>query len=95
MEEPTKAHYHAAQNVMIYLNGTREKGLVYHRSDKLSQPEIIGYTDADFAVAENRRSYSGCCFNLSKNNSNENMKIMLYETYIKKPWYWKHIYMDV
>ena len=62
MSEPGPAHWRAAKNVLRYLKGTKELGIIYGK-DKRDQRALMGYSDSDFAGdVENRYSTSGACF---------------------------------
>ena len=61
MSAPTSVHNKAVRQVMRYLAGTRDLGLVYGGSDQTNQP--YGYSDADWAGdLDSRRSTSGFVF---------------------------------
>ena len=61
MHKPGPAHLAAAKHVLRYLSGTKEKGITYLTGDV--EPELVGYTDADFAGdTQERRSTSGFVF---------------------------------
>jgi hypothetical protein len=64
LENPGRAHWHAAQRVLKYLKGTADFGLSYGIADGVGMPEgkPMGYTDADFASQEHRHSVSGYAF---------------------------------
>ena len=57
--EPTQAHWNALKRILRYLKGTRDIGIRF-RWEKF--PELVGYSDADYANDEKtRRSTSGYC----------------------------------
>ena len=58
--KPTQRHWTAAKRVLRYLRGTTQHGVIYRKEDK---PELIGFSDADWAGDQNdRRSTSGYIF---------------------------------
>ena len=65
LEKPCKSHWVGAKQVLRYLKGTLDYGLVYRKcSEGL---KLVGYSDADWASnSEDRRSVSGYCFGLSR-----------------------------
>ena len=66
MAKPTMAHLNLAKNVLKYLKGTKNEGLIYVACESLG---IIGYTDADWATGSDRRSISGYCFKMNDKSS--------------------------
>ena len=57
---PTKRHWTRIKNIFRYLNGTRDLGLFYSRSQ---DPTLIGYTDAGYlSDPHNARSQTGFVF---------------------------------
>jgi hypothetical protein len=57
---PTKRHWTGIKNIFRYLNGTRDLGLFYSRSQ---DPTLIGYTDAGYlSDPRNARSQTGFVF---------------------------------
>ena len=68
LEQPTKAHFNACKFVMKYLRGTMNKGLCYKKNN-VSDIELIGFSDSDWGSSPDRKSYSGYCYQLSKDNS--------------------------
>ena len=68
LEKPTRAHFNACKFVLKYLRGTMSKGLFYKRESG-EGIQIIGYSDSDWGSSPDRKSYSGYCFQLSKDNS--------------------------
>jgi len=60
MENPTEMHLLAAKRILRYLQGTRDFGLVYKKSEKSN---LLGYTDSDYAGdRDDRKSTSGYSF---------------------------------
>jgi hypothetical protein len=63
LNNPSPAHWQAAKRVLRYLRGTSNLGLQYTREDN---PELTGYSDADFAAdVDTRRSTSGYVYMLN------------------------------
>jgi hypothetical protein len=57
---PTKRHWVGVKSIFRYLNGTRDLGLFYGRSQN---PNLIGYTDAGYlSDPHNGRSQTGFVF---------------------------------
>src|SRR5688572_14989052 len=57
---PTKRHWTGIKNIFRYLNGTRDLGLFYSRSQ---DPTLVGYTDAGYlSDPHNARSQTGFVF---------------------------------
>jgi hypothetical protein len=62
MVEPRGVHLIAVKHVMRYLKGTIDYGLKYVSNREIS---LQGFTDSDWAGSVvDRKSTSGCCFNL-------------------------------
>ncbi|XP_047181334.1 secreted RxLR effector protein 161-like [Vigna umbellata] len=62
MANPTKTHWSAAKQILRYLKGTTEFGILYKKGEKLT---LVAYTDSDFAGDINdRKSTSGFVFML-------------------------------
>ena len=60
MECPTEIHLLAAKRILRYLQGTRDFGLFYKRSEKSN---LFGFTDSDYAGdPDDRKSTSGYAF---------------------------------
>ncbi|GBM10487.1 Copia protein [Araneus ventricosus] len=58
-----KSHWLAAKRVLRYLKKTINFGLIFELGDKV----VYGYSDSDWGNSqEDRKSYSGYCFMLSK-----------------------------
>ena len=63
MSCPTSTHWQAAKDVLRYLEGTKDYGLVFGGSNDLS---LIGFCDADYAGdLDTRRSTTGYIFTLN------------------------------
>ena len=62
MKSPTVAHLNLAKFVLKYLKGTSNFGLVYtfNPSENI---DIVGFSDANWAMGLDRKSLSGYCFN--------------------------------
>ncbi|SOV08499.1 uncharacterized protein UDID_17412 [Ustilago sp. UG-2017a] len=60
MREPSQEHYQAAQQVLRYLESTKEVGLVYRANE--SQEPLVVHSDANWVsdATVQRRSTSGC-----------------------------------
>jgi hypothetical protein len=57
---PTKRHWDGIKNIFRYLNGTKDLGLFYKRSN---DPSLIGYTDAGYlSDSHNGRAQTGFVF---------------------------------
>lgn len=66
--EPTEEHWLTVNHVLRYLKGTSEKGLCFQRSDE--KLGIHAYCDADWVSdVSGKRSTTGYCVRLNKNNS--------------------------
>lgn len=66
MEKPTVVHVRAVKQILRYLHGTLEMGLVYVQSGNAGQ--LVGYTDSDHGSdAVHRRSTGGMAFYLGEN----------------------------
>eukprot|EP00253_Pinus_taeda_P018991 PITA_18991 len=66
MSKPQKEHWTTVKRVFRYLRGTSDYGLCYQGRSRLDKMlDIHGFADADWAgVLDQRRSTSGCVFNL-------------------------------
>ena len=53
---PTEEHWKAAMDVLLYLRGTIDFGLVY------GSGSLVGYADAAYNVTDDAKSYTGFCF---------------------------------
>ena len=61
--KPTMEHWKSIKHIMLYLNGTRNYGLLY---EKEKVTDFIGYSDADWTGdLDDGRSNSGYVFKLS------------------------------
>ena len=55
-----KEHWEAGKNILRYLKGTMDMGIVYRKDDNL---DLVGYSDSDFAGDKcDRKSTSGFAF---------------------------------
>ena len=62
MAQLTMEHLQCAQRILRYVNGTKDRGLLYQIG---TAKHLIGYTDAYWAGnADDRRSTSGFAFSL-------------------------------
>ena len=60
MEKPTRVHWEAIKRVLRYIQGTKEMGLKFQRTQKF---EVAGYCDSDWGgCLDTRRSTSGYVF---------------------------------
>ena len=60
---PTEEHWTGVKRILRYLNGTKECGLKFSRSEiEKHGDSLVGYTDADFAACFSRRSRTGFIF---------------------------------
>lgn len=65
MSDPGKDHWSALKWVLRYLKGSSSYGILFKRSNKVSQEAVVGYCDADFATnLDNKKSQSGFLFTL-------------------------------
>jgi hypothetical protein len=53
-----RKHFEAAKHLLRYLQGTRSRGVIYGDAVNMT-PIFRGYTDADWAMNETRKSISG------------------------------------
>ena len=67
MENPSVAYLNAAKDVLRYLKGSKNVGLIFNKQklDCPSQLDLIGYSDSDWGMSSDRRSTSGYCFRLN------------------------------
>ena len=57
---PTKCHWTRAKQILRYLNGTKDLGLFFQKTD---DPNLVGYTDAGYlSDPHNARSQTGFIF---------------------------------
>ena len=64
LSNPSTGDWQMLKHVFQYIRGTIEDGLIFKR---IANPKLIGYADADWASAPDRRSATGYCFLLSEN----------------------------
>jgi len=65
MERPTVMHWNAVKQVLRYLKGTLNYGLVYTREER--EERLVGYSDCDLAGdVKQRRSTGGMAFYLNE-----------------------------
>jgi hypothetical protein len=63
MAKPRLVHYKVAKRMLRYLRSTLNLGLVYRREEEsVANLKLIGYSDADFAGEEDRKSTTGYCY---------------------------------
>lgn len=60
MSNPTERDWQAARDVLRYLKGSIDNKLVFCRSN--DEPQIIGFSDSDWAGSHDRKSTSGYVF---------------------------------
>ena len=64
LNKSSEIHWRAVKRILAFLVGTKDSGLMY-RSGR-SEPQLIGYSDADFVSdIETRRSTTGYLFSLA------------------------------
>jgi hypothetical protein len=64
ISNPGRQHWKAAQQVLRYLSGTKHHGIAFEKQK--DQPEIVGFSDADWAGdPDTRRSTTGYIFMLA------------------------------
>ena len=66
MANPNQFHWELGLKALRYLRGTIDFKLNYNKVDNMS---LIGYADADWGNAPDRRSMSGYCFYFAHNSS--------------------------
>lgn len=66
LSKPKKSHFGMAKQVLRYLKGTPNRCLKFV---KTSQPKLVGYSDSDWAMSNDRRSISGYAFKLCNESS--------------------------
>ena len=64
LSSPAQEHWIAVKHVLRYLKGTQDYELCYQKHE--SELKLVGYSDADWASNEERRSTTGYCFSLSE-----------------------------
>ena len=67
MHKPTKMHMNIARGVLKYLKGTQHYDLKYVKSNE--PLTIYGYSDSDWASANDYQSVSGYAFKMSKQSA--------------------------
>jgi hypothetical protein len=74
MEKPTVKHYNAVKQIMRYVKGTLNFGLVYTQENK---PEVlVGYTDSDSGGdVVGRRSTGGMAFYLNEGHKEKTVAL--------------------
>lgn len=64
LNKPSEIHWRAVKRILAFLVGTKDVGIMYRSGG--SEPQLIGYSDADFASdIETRRSTTGYMFSLA------------------------------
>ena len=53
LSKPTKSHCGMAKQVLRYLKGTYDRCLKFVKGP---QPKLVGYSDSDWAMSDDRRS---------------------------------------
>ena len=66
LSKPMKSHYGMAKQVLRYLKGTHNRCLKFVRGTQL---KLVGYSDSDWAMSDDRRSISGYAFKLCDESS--------------------------
>ena len=66
LSKPKKSHFGMAKQVVRYLKGTPNRCLKFV---KKSQPKLVGCSDSDWAMSNDRRSISGYAFKLCNGSS--------------------------
>lgn len=66
LNKPRTVHLTRAKQVLRYLKGTKNQCLVFRHSKNPLQLE--GFCDADWANSPDRKSITGYCFRLAKDN---------------------------
>ena len=62
-------HWTAVENILRYIKGTINFGLVYLREKEKEMMELLGYSDSDFAGdMDDRKSTSGVIYFLGENS---------------------------
>jgi hypothetical protein len=58
VSKPSVEHWNAAENVLLYLKGTKDRGILL--GGKTNKRDIVGYADSDWASdSDDRISVSG------------------------------------
>ena len=65
LDKPQEAHWNAGIRVLRYLYTTKNKSLDYKPENKLTQNDVLGFTDSTWNTEEKSRSRTGyiCLFN--------------------------------
>ena len=66
-----KSHHGMAKQVLRYLKGTQDRCLKFVKG---IQPKLMGYSDSDWAMSNDRRSISAYAFKLCNESSVEEQK---------------------
>ena len=66
LSKPKKSHFGMSKQVVRYLKGTTNRCLKFV---KKSQPKLVGCSDSDWAMSNDRRSISGYAFKLCNESS--------------------------
>ena len=66
LSKPMKSHYGMAKQVLRYLKGTHNRCLKFVKGTQL---KLVGYSDSDWAMSDDRRSISGYAFKLCDESS--------------------------
>ena len=67
LSKPMKSHYGMVKQVLRYLEGTSDRCLRFTKGSR--QPKLMGYSDSDCAMSNDRRSISGNDFKLRDGSS--------------------------
>ena len=60
LSNPTTEHLNIAKNVLRYLKGTKSQGLLFINDS--NDINLVGFSDADWAMSKERRRTTGFCF---------------------------------
>ena len=66
LSKPMKSHYGMAKQVLRYLKGTYNRCLKFVKGPQL---KLVGYSDSDWAMSDDKRSISGYAFKLCDESS--------------------------
>ncbi|XP_033100790.1 secreted RxLR effector protein 161-like [Anneissia japonica] len=66
LSKPMKSHFNIAKQTLRYLKGTQYRALKFVKTDNL---DLVGYSDSDWGIAQDRRSISGYGFKLNHQSS--------------------------
>ena len=66
LSKPMKSHYGMAKQVLRYLKGTNNRCLKFVKGTQL---KLVGYSDSDWAMSDDRRSISGYALKLCDESS--------------------------